>query len=318
MSHNLARLISNKIIALRAILFRFLKIDIKGELYEKGHYYSVIPSQHDILKKNSDNAYNYQNLDGISIDLEEQISVLDQFKHIADEFGLFSQFEMKRFDIENDTFSYDDAPLLSYFLRLTKPSRIIEVGSGNSSALMLDINDKFFKRSINFIFIDQNCSNLRSNLLADDSGRISIIEKPIQEVDLSIFESLECNDLLFIDSSHVAKIGSDINHIFFKILPILKPGVFIHFHDIRFPFEYPKGLAKRKIYWNEAYFLRAFLQYNQKFKIFFWLNYLLNTDDPQIIARSKFLPLDKWDAKFNNSQLNFKQAGGSIYLIKNE
>lgn len=202
-------------------------------------------------------------------------------------------------------------------MRLVKPKRIIEIGSGKSSAVMLDTNDSYLNRSIEFTFIDIDFYNLKSILSDEDYSNIKMIESPVQEVDINIFDTLEANDLLFIDSSHVSKIGSDLHTIFFKILPRIKSGVYIHFHDIRFPFDYAEGLAKRNVYWNEAYLLRAFLQNNKEYSIYFWLNYLLNVKmfDNNDIA--KYLPLNKWADRFNKGVQNYSNAGGSIYLKKN-
>ena len=83
----------------------------------------------------------------------------------------------------------------------------------------------------------------------------------MQDVALSTFSGLRRGDILFIDSSHVAKIGSDVNHLVFTVLPALQSGVLVHFHDIFFPFEYPQAWLAEGRAWNEAYLLRAFLQY---------------------------------------------------------
>ena len=85
------------------------------------------------------------------------------------------------------------------------------------------------------------------------------------------FESLESGDILFIDSSHVSKMDSDVNWYMFEILPRLKPGVFVHIHDIGFPFEYPLNFIQQGRCWNESYFLRAFMMYNNAFKIEFFV-----------------------------------------------
>ena len=82
------------------------------------------------------------------------------------------------------------------------------------------------------------------------------------------------NDILFIDSTHVSKLGSDVNRIFFEILPTLQPGVLIHFHDIFWPFEYPSDWVKKGFAWNEAYILRAFLEFNDSFEIIFFASFL--------------------------------------------
>ena len=107
-----------------------------------------------------------------------------------------------------------------------------------------------------------------------DKQNCSIIEESIQDISLDIFSELKKNDILFVDSSHVCKTGSDLNEIFFKILPLLPEGIYVHFHDIWWPFEYPsEWLLDNKWSWNEAYFLRAFLQYNNSFEIAFYNDY---------------------------------------------
>ena len=88
---------------------------------------------------------------------------------------------------------------------------------------------------------------------------------------ISTFSKLKENDILFIDSSHVLKTGSDVHYELFSILPSLNKGVLIHFHDIHYPFEYPRqSLFGNNTSWNEIYALRAFLSYNSAFEVVFW------------------------------------------------
>ena len=61
--------------------------------------------------------------------------------------------------------------------------------------------------------------------------------------------------------------GSDVNYLFFEILPVLEPGVIVHVHDVLWPFEYPRTWVLEGRAWNEAYLLRAFLQYNSTFEV---------------------------------------------------
>ena len=97
----------------------------------------------------------------------------------------------------------------------------------------------------------------------------------VQDVDLAVFEALGPGDILFIDSSHVAKVGSDVNHLVFEILPRLSPGVYVHFHDMFYPFEYPEDwILGEGRYWNEDYLLRAFLQFNGSYAIAVWDHFL--------------------------------------------
>jgi hypothetical protein len=95
-------------------------------------------------------------------------------------------------------------------------------------------------------------------------------------VDASIFKALGQNDILFVDSTHVSKTGSDVNRILFEILPSLNRGVIIHFHDIFYPFEYPKEwvLDWAGFGWNEIYILRAFLTNNPNYTILLFNTFL--------------------------------------------
>jgi hypothetical protein len=95
-----------------------------------------------------------------------------------------------------------------------------------------------------------------------------LIEDKVQTVALSVFDRLEAGDVLFIDSSHVSKTGSDVNYLFFEVLPRLKAGVKIHIHDIFFPHDYPKDWVLNEARsWNEQYVLRALLMYSTAFKV---------------------------------------------------
>ena len=100
-----------------------------------------------------------------------------------------------------------------------------------------------------------------------------IIAQAVQQVPLSIFEELQSNDILFIDSSHVSKTGSDVNYLYFEVFPRLGPGVVVHVHDIFWPFEYPREFIQEGHAWNEAYLIRAFLSFNANFEIIFWAPY---------------------------------------------
>lgn len=283
-----------------------------SEQFPGGHFYSVIPSADNIAMMD---ILPFKDDLGVDIDMAGHEQILAIFKRLADTPPFYSSAKTKRFRIDNDNFSYDDAPVLHYMMRWLCPKRIIEIGSGFSSACMLDTNDNYMSQSVDFTFIDVDCSVLRMNLLPEDAANTQIIESPIQRVDKSIFSTLQPGDLLFVDSSHVMKAGSDLHTILFDVLPILAPGVWIHFHDIRYPFQYSKAMIYGGVFWNEAYVLRAFLMYNQVFKVKFWLNWFVNQVASNMDLIS-FLPLDAWARKFNNGVQDYSEAGGSIYLIK--
>jgi hypothetical protein len=136
---------------------------------------------------------------------------------------------------------------------------------------MLDSADHASLRNLQITCIEPHPERLKSILRNDDARRLELIVRPIQEVPEGIVDELERNDILFIDSTHVLKTGSDVHFELFHLLPRLKPGVVIHFHDVVYPFEYPdKWVFESNYSWNEAYALRAFLMYNTRFRVIFW------------------------------------------------
>jgi hypothetical protein len=267
-----------------------------------------------LIGKNSSIFRNTDCPEGILLHGDEQLQLLRRFAALKEDLPFYEAPGARRFTIENDSFSYDDAPVLAYMLRIIRPKRIIEIGSGNSTSCILDIDDRYCGRSIDLTIIDIDTANPRMNLFTDDHNRIHRIEKPVQEVDKEIFRTLQAGDLLFIDSSHVMKTGSDVCVELFEILPVLRSGVFVHFHDILYPFEYPLNFIKNRIFWNEAYAVRAFLMYNNAFTIRFWLSYLLRCHLQEVQSDLRCLPLDKWKERFGHGDLF--GAGGSLYIQK--
>jgi len=210
-----------------------------------------------------------------------------------------SKSENHRYYYENQIFSYGDAISLRAIVADLKPVNIIEIGSGFSSACMLDCADEFGLNT-NFTFVDPYPERLKGLLRPEDFGRVKIIEKPAQETDQSMYKSLDRGDILFIDSTHVLKTGSDVHYELFHILPALKKGVAIHFHDVHFPFEYPdQWIFDTNYSWNEIYALRAFLMYNAEFRIRFWGSCL--AENRSQIIRDVF-------------PLFLKNSGGSLWI----
>jgi predicted O-methyltransferase YrrM len=247
-------------------------------LYERGwapgHFYSPIPSVEDVSRKES-SIFGEPARFLPGIDLREP----DQLKVVDDLISLYSDHPFgarndTRFRPENANYSLAEAIILHCMVRRSRPERIVEIGSGHSSCAILDTNEQYFGNAISCSFIDPHPELLRSLLRERDEGHIEIDERGVQNVDLTAFESLGSGDILFIDSTHVAKVGSDVNWIFFEILPRLASGVIVHFHDIYYPFEYPKEWVYQGRAWNEAYILRAFLEYNDRFKVLFFNSFI--------------------------------------------
>jgi predicted O-methyltransferase YrrM len=171
----------------------------------------------------------------------------------------------------HEIYPYGDAMTLRAVIAHFKPKNVIEVGSGFSSACMLDAADHVGLSDFAMTCIDPDAVRLRGLLRKEDHSRVKIIEGLVQDVPISTFSTLKANDILFIDSSHVLKTGSDVHYELFSILPSLNEGVLVHFHDIHYPFEYPReSLFGHNTSWNEIYALRAFLSYNSAFEVVFW------------------------------------------------
>ncbi len=246
--------------------------------YTPGHYYSPIPDLDDIKKRRTQIFDKTKEPKGINLRTKEQFALLSQFKNYYSDMPydfINADKTATRYHVNNIWYKYSDAIMLYSMLRHFKPTRIVEAGSGYSSAIMLDVNDLFLQSKTSITFIDPYPDRLLSLLNEDDKKQHQVIQKIVQEVDPGIFTQLESNDILFIDSSHISKAGSDLNYILFEILPLLKPGVIIHFHDIFYPFELPEQwVLERKWFWNENYILRAYLTDNDKYNIINFNTYL--------------------------------------------
>lgn len=176
-----------------------------------------------------------------------------------------------RFYTRNSQFSWLDSRTLFVLLRHWRPRRIVEVGSGYSSLLMADVNARFLERQTHITCIEPFP---RPFLQRGVDGIDRLIVQKVQEVDLAEFERLEAGDILFIDSSHVAKTGSDVNHLYFDVLPRLRPGVHVHIHDIFLPHDYLREwVIDENRSWNEQYLLRALLMYSTAFRVRFGCSY---------------------------------------------
>lgn len=275
------------------------QVEMQG-LYPAGHYYSPIPDREELLNLLSNQSPPPREIPGIDLNRPQQQALLHQFHQYYSDLPFpESLTEGTRFFYDNGWFCHADAIFLYSFLRHFRPKRIIEIGSGFSSAVMLETVERFFPEPPRMTFVDPDTSRLRTLLKDSDSTRAEILESRLQDLPQNIFDSLESGDLLFIDSSHIVKFGSDVYLLLFEILPRLKPGVFVHFHDVFYPFVYPDEWHRQGRYWNENYFLRAFLSWNTAWEIVFFNTYVA---------------LEFEDELRREMPLCLKNTGGSLYL----
>ncbi|MGH9632729.1 MAG: hypothetical protein ACRD7E_30865, partial [Bryobacteraceae bacterium] len=197
----------------------------KDELFlPPGHYYSPIAGPGDLER--------YLRLRALP--LPEQIAGVDlndteQMGHLRGmqaEYSNLPEFPPHRiaearYYYLNPEFAYQDAVALRYFMRRHRPTRVIEVGCGHSSTVMLDCDAQYLDSSTAFTFIDPYPDRLLANVLESDAARCTIMRSSVQDVDPDLFSRLQRDDLLFIDTSHVVKLCGDVNFYLFEIFPRL-------------------------------------------------------------------------------------------------
>lgn len=240
--------------------------------YPPGHFYSPIGDPADLLER-ADTIWAPSPVAlGIDFRRAEHERILTEVfpKFIGDYRYPDAEAETSEpydFYTRNSQFSWLDARTLFVLLRDQPPRRMIEVGSGFSSLLTADVNRRYLDSSIEFECIEPYP---RPFLEQGVPGINRLIRERVERLDPEFFTKLEAGDVLFIDSSHVAKIGSDVNFLYFEVLPRLKPGVRVHIHDIFLPYEYPKyWMTDENRSWNEQYLLRALLMYSNAFRVTF-------------------------------------------------
>ena len=231
------------------------------------HYYEPIP---DFRAITLEQIARRREFPGIDFRWGDQLALLNELTVYRDELSTIE------FDFDNGFFSGFDAAVYYSLIRYFKPQRVIEIGGGYST----QIAAKALTGNGHLICIEPYPERLNGV-----GPSVEVIQKRVEEIDVDFFSCLEANDILFIDSSHAVKFGSDVCYEFLELLPRLVPGVLIHVHDIFFPHDYPaEWLIERRMALNEQYLLEAFLSFNEKFQVAL-ANYWLCLDHADEAAR---------------------------------
>jgi hypothetical protein len=268
----------------------------------RNHFYEPIPDtrmlKDDLWEKQSE-------LVGININEESQINLLSVFSSkFKEEYESFPRSETSipfQYYVNNSAFSSVDGEIYYCMIRHFKPKKIFEIGAGYSTYLaahaILKNKEEDNAYECELVAIDPYPNDVLKNGFP---GLSKLIPKRVQDIPLSEFKKLLENDILFIDSTHVLKIGSDVQYEYLEILPRLNKGVIVHVHDIFLPSEYPKEwVLKKYIFWNEQYLLQAFLTFNDSFEVLWAGSYMhLKHPDKLEEAFSSYKRDESWPGSF--------------------
>lgn len=213
-------------------------------------------------------------LPGIDMCVANQLTLLDNLNYQDELLKIPCENDGHRnFYYNNEFFAPGDAEFLYAMIRYYRPRRIIEVGSGNSTLMMINAISANRLDSPDYV-CDLTCIEPYESLWLEQRG-VSVLRKRVEEIDVEFFSVLEAGDILFIDSSHVIKPQGDILYLYLQILPLLRSGVFVHIHDIMTPRDYFQSWVADKLqFWNEQYVLESFLTMNHEYDVIAALNFL--------------------------------------------
>jgi len=302
---NMARRLHDNEMTLRLMRNTFRMLQGIGITVSPNHYYWPVPDLREMeLRK-------WPNEDvpaGLDLGLERQVDLLKRVvpKYAADWQSASSPLFSVGYNYGNGFFETVDAEIAYCLVREYKPKRIVEVGGGYSSRAMaaaLDANLRLDGVRGELITIDPNPDRFPKKALSD---RVHLIAQTVQSIDLDIFWSLQSGDFLFLDSSHVVGIGSDVVREYLEIVPRVASGVLIHAHDIFIPCDYPRDAVLHNLaFWSEQYLLQAFLMFNPEFEVLWGSSYLQSRATPELdlafphwkhsyrdmpVAKRRFLP----------------------------
>jgi hypothetical protein len=197
------------------------------------------------------------------------------------------------------SFSFSDAMAYYCFVRHAKPRTIIEIGAGASTLIAGAACRKNGVGRI--VCIDPNPPDFVTRI----TGVSEIVAQPVQTLAPEYFnERLSDGDIVFIDSTHTVKHGSDCLHLYLSILPRLRHTVLVHVHDVYLPVTAPEQhLRDWQIYWTEQYLVMAYLLENRRAAVLYGSSYHLerNTERLRAFMHGRYEP--------GGASLWFRQTG---------
>jgi len=242
------------------------------------HYYIGVPDPLTLIRT-TDQWARRSTMRDIESDVNQQAKTMrDMCMAFADEYLGNPHFRKASLQHFGPGYGYIEAQALHGVIRTLKPKRIIEIGSGVSTYCMMQA-------------LSMNASEYHLTCIEPHpsewlkSAKVNLITRPVQSIPPELFSSLSAGDFLFIDSSHTVTTGSDVNYLILEILPVVRPGVTIHFHDITLPYDYNPDTLQTFIHPQETALLRAFLIGNRRFQILFCMSQI-HHDLPEALKQT--------------------------------
>ncbi|MDX1992745.1 MAG: class I SAM-dependent methyltransferase [bacterium] len=250
------------------------------------HFYGAVPDEADLPP---DYWTRESALVGLEMRAEAALKFMREdcapyFAEFRQMFPIHAKDGANGFHLANGSFMMGDAHLYYALIRHFRPARVVEIGAGMSTYIAAAASLKNAQDGTNthLTAIEPYPSPA---LKAGFPGLNALIEQKVQAVDLATFTALQANDILFIDSTHVLREGSDVLYEYGEILPRLAPGVLVHVHDVALPYPYSQTYFKMGYHWNEQYLLQAFLTYNHRFEVV-WPGGYLAAKHPQAVLEA--------------------------------
>jgi hypothetical protein len=237
-------------------------------------------------------------LPGIDWNVDEQLALMDSMS-FADEIAdtPLEESDALRFCFNNGSFESGDAEFWYQLVRLKKPRRIFEIGSGNSSLMAMEAIRR--NQEDDAAYACKHVCIEPYEMAWLEETPASVIRSKLEDIDVAFFSELDTGDILFIDSSHIIRPEGDVLFEYLELLPTLSRGVIVHIHDIFSPRNYPeKWLVEHVRFWNEQYLIEAFLTHNSSWAIIGSLNYLHHNHYDKLKRVAPFLTTDREPGSF--------------------
>jgi hypothetical protein len=230
------------------------------------HYYSEIPDVNDL--RGDDDWKQPRSMFGINgVDISDQLRFIGNCcpPRVVQRLGAGDIHPRACAENGEPGFGPVEADFLYAFIVTRRPRRIVQVGCGVSTAVILLAADEADYCPEILCIEPYPTPFIRA---ADRAERIELVQRKAQKVPLDVMTELGENDFLFVDSSHTVKPGSEVNRLILEVLPRLKLGAWVHFHDIYFPYDYQRGLLSDELFFcNESVLLQAYLTNNARYTI---------------------------------------------------